>query len=134
MAAARHTVRSSTTHIPELLQGGIDARVYPGAVWAVGDTGGRQASGAIGLLDPTDPSRPMTTDTIFDVVSLTKIMAVWAPIGMFWENGTLALDDPLAVLVPELDGYSLGHVTVPPAAHPHRRGPAARQPQSAVRH
>ncbi len=65
-----------------------------------------------GVLDPTDPSRAMTTDTVFDMASLTKIMAVWAPIDMLWENGTLALNDPLAALVPELDGYPLGHVTV----------------------
>lgn len=115
MAAARHTARSATgitAPISELLQGGIDARVYPGAVWAAGDTGGRQASGALGVLDPTDPSRPMTIDTVFDVASLTKIMTVWALVGMLWENGTLALDDPLAALLSELDGYPLGHVTI----------------------
>ncbi|MGH3867014.1 MAG: serine hydrolase domain-containing protein [Pseudonocardiaceae bacterium] len=115
MPAARHTARSATgiaAPISELLQGGIDARVYPGVVWAVGDTGGWQASGALGVLDPTNPSRPMTTDTVFDVASLTKIMAVWALVGMLWESGTLALDDPLAALVPELDGYPLGPVTV----------------------
>ncbi len=105
-------VDMDATAVTELLQGGIVARVYPGAVWAVGDTGGRQASGALGVLDPTDPSRPMTIDIVFDVASLTKIMAVWALVGMLWENGTLALDDPLAALVPELDGYPLGHVTV----------------------
>jgi CubicO group peptidase (beta-lactamase class C family) len=108
MASARHTVRSATG-ITALLQGGIDTRVYPGAVWAVGDTGGRQTSGALGILDPTNPSRPMTTDTVFDVASLTKIMAVWAPVSILWENGTLALDN---ALIPELDGYPLGHVTV----------------------
>jgi CubicO group peptidase (beta-lactamase class C family) len=111
MAAAHHPVRSATG-ITALLQGGIDTRIYPGAVWAVGDPGGQQAGGALGVLDPTDPAAPMTTDTVFDVASLTKIMAVWAPVGMLWHNGTLALDDPLAALVPELDGYPLGHVTV----------------------
>jgi CubicO group peptidase (beta-lactamase class C family) len=73
MAAAHHTVRSATG-ITALLQGDIDARVHPGAVWAVGDTGGRQASGALGVLDPTDPSRPMSTDTVFDVASLTRAL------------------------------------------------------------
>ncbi len=63
-------------------------------------------------LDPTDPAAPMTTDTVFDMANLTKIMAVWAPVGMLWENGNLALDDPLAALLPDLHGYPLGHVTV----------------------
>lgn len=115
MAAAHHTARSKTATnvaISPLLQGGIDTCVYPGAVWAVGDAFGQEASGALGVLVPTDLSRPMTTDTIFDVASLTKIMAVWASVGMLWGNGRLALDDPLAALLPDLDGYPLGHVTV----------------------
>ncbi|MGH3692404.1 MAG: serine hydrolase domain-containing protein [Pseudonocardiaceae bacterium] len=115
MAAARHTARSATgitASVRTVLQGGIDARVYPGAVWALGDTAGHQASGALGVLDPADPATPMTTDAVFDVASLTKIMAVWAPMGVFWENGMLALDEPLAALLPELDGYPLGQVTV----------------------
>jgi CubicO group peptidase (beta-lactamase class C family) len=111
MAVAHHTIRI-TAQIAQLLQGGIDTRVYPGAVWAVGDAVGQQASGALGLLDPTDPAAPMTTDTVFDMASLTKIMAVWASVGMLWEHGRLALDDPLATLLPDLDGYPLGHVTV----------------------
>ncbi len=111
MAAAHHTVRSATG-ITALLQGGIDTGVYPGAVWALGDTGGRQASGAMGVLDPTDPAAPMTADTVFDVASLTKIMAVWASVGMLWESNVLALHDPLAALIPELDAYPLGRVTV----------------------
>ncbi|MGH3802552.1 MAG: hypothetical protein ACRDTD_20995, partial [Pseudonocardiaceae bacterium] len=66
MVAAHHTARCATgitASIPTLLQGGIDTFVYPGAVWAVGDTGGQQASSALGLLDPTNPAVPMTTDT-----------------------------------------------------------------------
>ncbi|MGH3830490.1 MAG: serine hydrolase domain-containing protein [Pseudonocardiaceae bacterium] len=111
MAAAHHTVRT-TTSLTTLLQGGIDTLVYPGAVWAVGDADGQRVSGALGVRDPTDPATPMTTDTVFDVASLTKIMAVWASVGVLWENGELALDDPLTALLPDLDGYPLGHVTV----------------------
>ncbi|MGH3870374.1 MAG: serine hydrolase domain-containing protein [Pseudonocardiaceae bacterium] len=111
MAAAPHPT-CSATGITALLQRGIDTRVYPGAVWAVGDAGGPQAGGALGVLDHTDPAAPMTTDTIFDVASLTKIMAVWASVGMLWENDRLALGDPLAALLPDLDGHPLGRVTV----------------------
>ncbi|MGH3429746.1 MAG: serine hydrolase domain-containing protein [Mycobacteriales bacterium] len=111
MAAAHHIARCATG-ITALLRSGIDKLIYPGAVWAVGDTGRRQTSGALGVLDPTDPAGPMTVDTVFDVASLTKIMAVWASVGMLWENDKLALNDPLAALLPELDGYPLGQVTV----------------------
>jgi CubicO group peptidase (beta-lactamase class C family) len=96
-----------------LLQAGVDDHVYPGAAWAVGDAEQTRLSGAAGLLDPADPAQPMTTGTIFDVASLTKIMAVWAGIGMLWETGKLALEDTLAALIPDqAAGYPLGQVTV----------------------
>lgn len=113
MAAAHHTARSATgitASVRTTLRGGLDSPVYTGAVWALGD--GEQSSGALGVLDPADPATLMTTDAIFDVASLTKIMAVWAPMGVLWENGKFSLNDPLAALLPELDGYPLGQVTV----------------------
>jgi CubicO group peptidase (beta-lactamase class C family) len=96
-----------------LLQAGVDDRVYPGAVWAVGDAGQTRLTGAAGLLDPGDPAQPMNAATIFDVASLTKIIAVWAGIGTLWESGKLALEDTLAGLIPgHAGGHPLGQVTV----------------------
>jgi CubicO group peptidase (beta-lactamase class C family) len=107
-----HSADRIAAPIQRLLQHGIDTRVYPGAVWAAGDASGQQAGGALGLLDPADPATPMTARTVFDMASLTKIMAVWAGIGALWEDHQLALDDPLAALMPALAGYPLGQVTV----------------------
>ncbi|MEU5869703.1 serine hydrolase domain-containing protein [Nonomuraea sp. NPDC047529] len=98
--------------IENLLQQGVDQEVYPGAVWAVGDGEGTQITGSCGLLDPRDLDHPMTQDTVFDVASLTKIIAVWSVIGMLWEQERLSLDDPISVHMPELDGFKLGPVTV----------------------
>lgn len=96
-----------------LLQAGVDDRVYPGAVWAVGNAEQVYLSGAAGLLDPDDPAQPMSVGTIFDVASLTKVMAVWAGIGTLWESGQLGLDDTLTDLIPDqTSGYPLGQVTV----------------------
>jgi CubicO group peptidase (beta-lactamase class C family) len=103
---------STPDRIAQLLQNGVDQKVYPGAVWAVGDADGTHHSGACGLLDPAKPDEPMRLDTIFDVASLTKILAVWSVIGTLWEDGTLTLDDKLATLIPDLTAYPLGEVTV----------------------
>lgn len=100
-----------TRAIDTLLTRAVDGAVFPGAVWAVGDPDGVRAQGACGLLDPTVPDDPMRVDTLFDLASLTKIVAVWACIGMLWENGTLNLDRPLLQYLPDLDGYDLGGVT-----------------------
>lgn len=100
-----------TMAIESLLTRGVDGAVFPGAVWAVGDPDGVLAQGACGLLDPAVPGDPMRTDTVFDLASLTKIVAVWSCIGTLWEDGTLNLDRPLAHYLPDLDGYDLGGVT-----------------------
>ncbi|MEK2477120.1 serine hydrolase domain-containing protein [Streptomyces noursei] len=97
--------------IDQLLRNGVHDRVYPGAVWATGDTTGTKANGAVGLLDPTQPDQPMRLDTIFDVASLTKILAVWASIGTLVEDGKLQLDEPLGNFWPEVKGHPLGQVT-----------------------
>lgn len=100
-----------TDSIEQLLREGVRDKVYPGAVWAVGDAAGIHASGSTGVLDPDDPGSPMRADTIFDAASLTKILAVWAAIGALWEEGKLDLDIPLGTFWSEVDGHPLGVVT-----------------------
>ncbi|TDE07935.1 serine hydrolase domain-containing protein [Jiangella asiatica] len=100
-----------TRAIDEVLTRAVDDHVFPGAVWAVGDPDGVTGSGARGLLDPREPDGPMRSDTVFDLASLTKIVAVWASVGTLWENGTLNLDHPLATYLPELEGFDLAAVT-----------------------
>ncbi|MEU0242855.1 serine hydrolase domain-containing protein [Streptomyces sp. NPDC006235] len=97
--------------IEALLEEGVRDKVYPGAVWAVGDSTGIRAQGTTGVLDPDQPDVPMRTDTVFDAASLTKILAVWSSIGALWEDGTLDLDQPLGTIWPEVTGHPLGAVT-----------------------
>ncbi|WP_432072725.1 serine hydrolase domain-containing protein [Streptomyces wuyuanensis] len=97
--------------IEQLLQDGVRDRVYPGAVWAVGNAEGTTASGAVGLLDPTAPDEPMRLDTVFDIASLTKIVAVWSVIGTLVEEGKLQLRTPLGTLWPEVTNHPLAQVT-----------------------
>lgn len=101
-----------TARIERLLGDGYGARCYPGAVWAVGDAGGIEIRGQVGLLDPAQPDQPMPQDTIFDVASLTKILAVWASIGALHASIDLPLDEPLATLWSEAAGTPAGQLTV----------------------
>ncbi|MFC5957750.1 serine hydrolase domain-containing protein [Streptomyces pratens] len=97
--------------IEALLDEGVRDKVYPGAVWAVGDATGIRIQGTTGVLDPNEPDVPMRPDTIFDAASLTKILAVWSSIGALWEDGVLDLDQPLGGFWPEVTGHPLGTVT-----------------------
>ncbi|MBS2536274.1 beta-lactamase family protein [Catenulispora sp. NF23] len=100
------------SQIDALVEGGVERRVFPGAVWAVGGPDGLTAQGAAGLLDPSDTSWPMRPDTLFDLASLTKIIAVWAAVGTLWEADRVDLDDPLAKHLPDALGFPLGTVTI----------------------
>ncbi|MFD8608974.1 serine hydrolase domain-containing protein [Streptomyces sp. NPDC059631] len=97
--------------IEALLDEGVRDKVYPGAVWAVGDTDGVTASGATGHLDPDQPETRMRPDALFDAASLTKILAVWSTIGAFFEDSVLDLDQPLGSFWPEVQGRPLHPVT-----------------------
>ncbi len=45
----------ATDRIEALLDEGVRDKVYPGAVWAVGDAARVRASGTTGVLDPDEP-------------------------------------------------------------------------------
>ncbi|MFD8258704.1 serine hydrolase domain-containing protein [Streptomyces griseoluteus] len=97
--------------IEALLNHGVRDKVYPGAVWAVGDASGIRAQGATGVLDPDEPDVSMHTDTVFDAASLTKILAVWSSIGALWEEGALNVDQPLGSFWHEVADHPLAAVT-----------------------
>ncbi|WP_435108843.1 serine hydrolase domain-containing protein [Nocardiopsis synnemataformans] len=104
----------ASDRITTLLHEAVAQEVMPGAVWLVGGADGVDGGGGgqVGLLDPTDPHTPMRANTIFDIASLTKVVAVWSVIGTLWEDGALHLEDPLGALLPELANAPLGRVSV----------------------
>lgn len=100
-----------TDRIQSLVRDAVRARVCPGAVWSVGDAEGVLADGAAGVLDPACPDEPMRSDTLFDLASLTKILAVWSVAGILARSGRLELHRPLGTFWPEAAGRPLGAVT-----------------------
>lgn len=94
-----------------LLLGGVGPASYPGAVWAVGDADGEREGGEIGLLDPAEPELPMRDDTLFDLASLTKVLAAWSGAGTLWQEEALELDRPLGDFWPDTAGHPVGTLT-----------------------
>jgi len=84
----------------------------PGAVVLVGRRGQivwRKAYGARAV----EPARePMSVDTIFDLASLTKIVATATSIMILVERGKLRLADPVSVYIPELKGEGRDRITI----------------------
>ena len=71
-----------------------------GAVAAVGSSDGITASAATGLADPAT-GKPMAMDSIFQVASMTKAITTAAALQLV-ERGSLALDDPIGAVLPDL--------------------------------
>lgn len=60
-----------------------------------------------------DPVRePMTADTIFDVASLTKVIATATSIMILVERGKVRLHDPVSLHIPELKGGGRERITI----------------------
>jgi uncharacterized protein YbbC (DUF1343 family)/CubicO group peptidase (beta-lactamase class C family) len=84
----------------------------PGAVVLVGrgdTTVWRKAYGSRALM----PARePMTLDTIFDLASLTKVVATTTAVMMLVEDGKIRLTDPVATFIPEFGKKGKDRVTI----------------------
>jgi CubicO group peptidase (beta-lactamase class C family) len=90
----------------------IADKKLPGAVVLVGREGRivwRKAYGARAV----EPVREaMTPDTIFDLASLTKIVATATSVMILMERGKLRLSDPVSVYIPELKGEGRDRITI----------------------
>ncbi|MFB7619231.1 serine hydrolase domain-containing protein [Kitasatospora sp. NPDC056181] len=102
---------SAGGELERLVADGLRA-VGSGAVWSVGDAGGRIGGGATGVLGQGPYARSeMGTGTVFDLASITKIVALWPCAGALWQAGRLPLDRPLGDYWPAAAGHPAGLVT-----------------------
>lgn len=95
-----------------VIEAAIRSDEIPGAVLLVGHQGRivhRRAYGSRALL----PARePMTLETIFDLASLTKVVATTSAVALLLEQGRLRLNDPVARSLPEFAAHGKDQVTL----------------------
>jgi uncharacterized protein YbbC (DUF1343 family)/CubicO group peptidase (beta-lactamase class C family) len=84
----------------------------PGAVVLVGHDGKIVYRKAFGLRSIEPVKEPMTTDTIFDLASLTKCIATTTSVMKLVEQGRVRLNDPVALYLPEFAQNGKEDVTV----------------------
>ena len=85
--------------IPVRMQAFVEQGRISGAVTLVARRGVLASLDAVGYLD-LENQRPMRTDSIFQIMSMTKPVTAVAAM-MLMEEGRLALDDPLEKHLPE---------------------------------
>jgi uncharacterized protein YbbC (DUF1343 family)/CubicO group peptidase (beta-lactamase class C family) len=111
---ARSTGFDSTrlARLDTVIADAIADRRLPGAVVVVGRGDAiawRKAYGHRAL----EPARePMTPDTIFDLASLTKVVATTPAVMMLVEEGRIRLTDPVASFIPEFGKYGKERITI----------------------
>lgn len=81
----------------------------PGAVLLIGHHGQIVYRKAYGSRALAPAKEPMTVDTIFDIASLTKIVATTSGLMKLFEKGKIRLDDPVTDYLPEFQG---GHSAI----------------------
>ncbi len=95
-----------------VLQNAIGARVFPGAVVEVGHAGGMITTIAEGHLTYDAGAAPVDVGTVYDLASLTKVLATTTLTLDLVRRGLLALDDRVSAWIPEWNRNDRMAVTI----------------------
>jgi CubicO group peptidase (beta-lactamase class C family) len=110
--AAVGLLSSHLKYIDAAVQASIGAGEIPGAVVLVARHGRIAYLKSFGNRSVQPKQEAMTTDTIFDISSLTKVMATAPSIMLLVENGTLRLDDRVKRYLPSFTGAGKDNITL----------------------
>ena len=96
--------------VVDYLRSQVDS-AFPGGVIAVGVRDSVVLLVAVGHYGANDP-RPITTETIYDLASLTKVIGLTTAAMLLIDAGKLDLDAPVQRYVPAFQGTSKERVTI----------------------
>ena len=103
--------RARLDRVEAAMQRHIDEGEFAGAVTLVARHGEIAYLNAQGVMD-IESKRPMETDAVFRIMSMTKPVVAVA-ILMMVEEGKVRLTDPIAAFIPELGGLAVGQAKAP---------------------
>jgi CubicO group peptidase (beta-lactamase class C family) len=86
--------------VAKVLEAAVADGAFPGCVATIGNADGPLWTQAFGHL-AEDDKQATSTDTIYDLASLTKVLGTTAVVAALIRDGKLKLDDPLERLIPE---------------------------------
>ena len=105
--------RTRLGRINELVTQAISEEKLPGAVVVVGHRGSIAYRKAFGHRAVAPVREPMTADTVFDLASLTKVVATTTAVMILVEEGAIRLGESAATYLPELEAHeNRGAITV----------------------
>ena len=104
--------RARLVLLDTLVEDAIRDGRLPGAVIVVGHAGEIVYERAFGARAVDGPPEAMTPDTIFDLASLTKVVATTTSVMILVEEGRLRLRDRVATYLPEFSSHGKDRITI----------------------
>src|SRR5579859_3389017 len=85
----------------DVLRSGIDQRAFPGAAVAIVHRGKLIAHKGLGHFTYDATSQAVTAETVYDLASVTKVLATTTACMILYERGLFKFDQPIIDLLPE---------------------------------
>jgi CubicO group peptidase (beta-lactamase class C family) len=104
LAFATPSFGADTAKIDALLADAVSRNLIAGGVVLIGNRDKVLFERAYGRVSGAAEARALTTDTVFDLASLTKVVATTPSVLKLAEEGRLSLLDPIVKWFPELTG------------------------------
>ena len=100
------------SNVDSIIASAIQDSVFPGAVLFIGNKNGVHYKKAYGCIDYAENARAMKTITLFDLASLTKVIATTSSIMKLYEDRTIDLDSPVSHYIPQFAQNGKTKVTI----------------------
>ncbi|MCD6385340.1 beta-lactamase family protein [Candidatus Sumerlaeota bacterium] len=98
--------------IKSIVEDAINNKVTPGAVVIIGTPTKTYYQQAFGRLTYDENSPPMTTKTIFDMASVSKVVGTATATMLLIQDGRLSLTDPVSKFIPEFATPEKAKITI----------------------
>ncbi len=98
--------------VDKIIEDGIRSQGYPSAVLVVGNSKGILYQNAYGRLTYDESSEAATMRTIYDLASVTKVIAATAAIMKLYDEGKVDLNAPVYQYIPEFNNNGKSDITV----------------------
>ena len=95
-----------------VIEKAIADKQMPGAVLLVGRGSEILYQKAYGMRALVPQAEPMTLDTVFDMASVTKVVATTTSVMILVEEGKIRLNDRVATFIPDFGRYGKGDITI----------------------
>ena len=120
-------------HAFAIIRQAIEQRAFPGASLAVTHRGALVASQGFGRFTYRQSSPAVRAETIFDLASLTKVVATTATAMLLYQRAKLSLDQPVEKILPEFITLAPKHQHTAAALRDHSNAAGALQRTARLR-